>query len=389
MPEDLSEPSQPKPLTVVWPEDQRERVTAALCQSELPPAPEGSGWTYGCDRDYLAELREYWLERFDWDAAVARLNAYPQYVVDIDGLDIHYVHVRGEGPNPRPLLLTHGWPGSHLEFWDLIGPLTRPSEHGGRTEDAFDLVIPSLPGYALSGKPKQPIGQRATAAMWNTLMTRVLSYPRYLAQGGDWGGIVTSWIGLEHGDHAAGIHLNLTCFQPPLPLASEAEQAWGQAFGQAQARLGAYSALQRTKPQSLAWMAMNNPLGQAAWIIERFHDWSDLRQKSFEEVHNRDFLLTNALLYIMTDSFATAAWYYAGLVGDPGMILAPGRRCETPSAIAAFPGDSLLPFPPRERVEKAYNITRWTNFATGGHFAAAEEPELFSKDVMEWAREAW
>ena len=374
------------PFEVRWSNDARAKVTADLRRVELPPSPPSSGWGYGCDAGYLAEMRRYWLEEFNWDAAQATLNRYPQYLTQIDGIDIHYVHVRGECATPRPLLLTHGWPGSHFEFWDVVEPLAFPSRYGGTAEDAFDLVIPSLPGFGYSGPLQQPVSQRETAAMWNQLMTQVLDYPKYLAQGGDWGGMVTSWLGLDHRKSLSGIHLNMAPFQAPVPPQNDAEAAWMQASGAAQKQLSGYSHLQMTKPQSLAWMAAGNPLGQAAWIIERFHDWSDLRTRAFEDVFSKDFLITNALLYIMTGSFTTAAWYYLGVAKDGGIVLPPGTRCETSTGFAAFPADAVLPMPPRSRVELAYNVTHWTDMKSGGHFAASEEPELFVDDVRAWAR---
>ena len=374
------------PFEVRWSNDARAKVTADLRRVELPPSPPSSGWGYGCDAGYLAEMRRYWLEEFNWDAAQATLNRYPQYLTQIDGIDIHYVHVRGECATPRPLLLTHGWPGSHFEFWDVVEPLAFPSRYGGKVEDAFDLVIPSLPGFGYSGPLEQLVSQRETAALWNQLMTQVLGYPKYLAQGGDWGGMVTSWLGLDHGESLNAIHLNMAPFQAPVPPQNDAEAAWMQANGAAQKQLSGYSHLQMTKPQSLAWMAAGNPLGQAAWIIERFHDWSDLRTRAFEDVYSKDFLITNALLYIMPGSFTSAAWYYLGVSKDGGIVLPPGTRCETPTGFAAFPADAVLPMPPRSRVELAYNVTHWTDMPSGGHFAASEEPELFVGDVRAWAR---
>jgi pimeloyl-ACP methyl ester carboxylesterase len=377
------------PYRVDWSPAAITQVLDDLRRVDLPPAPAGSGWELGCDAEYLSELREYWLNEFEWDAAQAVLNQFPQFITEIDGIDIHFVHVRGESKTPRPLLLSHGWPGSHFEFWEVIEPLAFPSRFGGNAEDAFDLVVPSLPGFGLSGKPPQPIGQRETAKMWNSLMTDILGYPKYLAQGGDWGGIVTSWLGLDHGKHVTAIHLNLVAFNAPVAPQSDAEAAWMREAGTAQKLLSGYSHLQMTKPQSIAWASAGNPLGQAAWIIERFHDWSDLGVRRFEDVYSRDFLIINALLYIMTGSFVSAAWYYKGFERDGGLMLAAGTRCETPTAVAAFPGDALLPVPPRSRAELAYNVTRWTDMPSGGHFAASEEPALFVEDVRGWARDVW
>ncbi len=374
-----------RPFQVDWSESEVRRVLDRVAATRLPPAPAGSGWTYGCDADTLREVQRHWAHQWDWRAAVERLNRHPQFVATLDGQDIHYLHVRGEGPAPRPLLLTHGWPGSQVEFWDVIEPLAFPSRFGGRPEDAFELVMPSLPGYGFSAAPAGPLGQRATAVLWNRLMTEVLGHDRYLAQGGDWGAIVTSWLGLDHGRHVQAIHLNLLALRHAEPPRDAAEGQWAQQAMAAQQSLGAYSALQRVRPQSLAWAAADNPLGQAAWILERFHDWADLRTRSFEQVFPLDRLITNAMLYAMSDRFASALWYYAGLVSEGMLVLPPGTRCETSTAYTDY-HDPLVPAPPRARAERAYRIDRWVQAPSGGHFAAMENPEFFVQDLRDWAR---
>jgi pimeloyl-ACP methyl ester carboxylesterase len=377
------------PFSVAWSESDVDSMLRRVRDFKLPPAPASSGWTYGCDAAFLERLREYWLSKYDWRAAMARLNRFPQFTARIGDLDIHFVHVRGEGSTPRPLMLTHGWPGSHYEFWRLIEPLAFPSRHGGCTEDAFDVVVPTLPGFGFSSKPAGPMGQRATATMWNELMTQVLGYQRYLAQGGDWGAVVTSWLGVDHSPSVCAIHLNMMGLRSMSPARNEAEQRWLAASQLAQMQFSGYAALQMSKPQSLAWAAANNPLGQAAWIAERFHDWSDLRTHDFEAVHPLDELLSNIMIYVMTDSFVSSAWYYPGVAHEGFCILPEGKRCETPTAYVSLPGDSLVPSPPRSRVELLYNLTRWREFEHGGHFAAMECPTEFLQDLREWARESW
>ena len=376
------------PFQVEWRESEVTRVLDQVRQCVLPPAPPGSGWTYGCDAAFLERLRRHWTESFDWRAAVERLNRYPQFTARMEDLDIHFVHVRGEGSNRTPLLLTHGWPGSHYEFWQIIEPLAFPSRVGGKPQDALDLVIPSLPGFGFSGKPAGPLGQRVTARLWNKLMTEVLGYQHYLAQGGDWGAIVTSWLAVDHRAAVRAIHLNMLGLRSPVPAQNDAEQLWMQKSQAAQLQFGGYSAVQMSKPQSLAWATAHNPIGQAAWIAERFHDWSDLRTREFEQVHPLDELLTHIMLYVMTGSFTSAAWYYVGVVQEGFCMLPPGSRCETPTAYASFPCDALMPPPPRSRVELVYNLTRWTEFSAGGHFAAAENPRDFAADIRAWARVA-
>ncbi|HEY8572115.1 epoxide hydrolase family protein [Phenylobacterium sp.] len=377
-----------KPFEVRWDEPQVQAVLDRVRDYPWPPQPDVSdGWAYGCDGAYLKSLCEHWTERYDWRAAVADLNRFPQFTARVEDFDLHFVHVVGEAQGRRPLIVTHGWPGSHYEFWQAIEPLAFPSRSGGDPADAFDLVVPTLPGFGFSSKPTRPIGQRTTARLFNTLMTQVLGYPTYLAQGGDWGAMVTSWLARDHGGCARAVHLNMLGFRPHGGPKTEDEIAWAQRQASAMDLMGAYFRLQVSKPQSLAWMGAGNPVGQAAWIAERFHDWSDLREKSMDEVHPKDRLLTNIMLYVMTDSFATGAWYYRGLVEEGGLAFQPGERCERPTAFANFPGEPLYSAPPRSFAERAYNIVRWTDMPRGGHFAAMEEPQLFVDEVRAWARE--
>ena len=377
-----------KPFEVSWSEAEIARVLDQVRAYPFPPAPEGGEWNYGTDADYLRKLCAYWSDGYDWRAAAAELNRFSQFTARVEDFDIHFVHVVGEAKGKRPLLISHGWPGSHYEFWQVVEKLAFPSRFGGDAADAFDLVIPSLPGFGFSSKPTRPFGQRGTARLFNTLMTDVLGYDSYLAQGGDWGGLITSYLGLDHGAHARAIHLNMIGLRPPGGPQTDEESAWLARSGPMMDMLGAYFRLQASKPQSLAWLAAGNPVGQAAWIVERFHDWSDLRAKSFEEVYPLGRLLTNIMIYVMTGSFTTGAWYYRALIEEGGPVLAEGQRCETPTAFANFPGEPLYTAPPRSWAERAYNITRWTEMPSGGHFAAMEEPDLFVADVREWARGA-
>jgi len=375
-----------KPFEVSWTDAQVGAVLDRIRAYAWPPIPDvPDGWAYGCDAAYLKSLCDHWTGAYDWRAAVGDLNRFPQFTARVEDYDLHFLHVVGEARGKRPLILTHGWPGSHYEFWDAIEKLAFPSRFGGKAEDAFDLVIPSLPGFAFSSKPSRPIGQRTTARLFNTLMTEVLGYSSYLAQGGDWGALVTSWLGRDHGVHAKAIHLNMLGFRPHGGPQGEAEIAWATRQAGMMDIMGAYFRLQVSKPQSIAWMGAGNPVGQAAWIAERFHDWSDLSKKSLDEAYGKDRLLTNIMLYVMTDSFATGAWYYRGLVEEGGLAFEPGERCETPTAFANFPGEPLYQAPPRPFAERAYNIVRWTEMPRGGHFAAMEEPDLFVDEVRAWA----
>jgi microsomal epoxide hydrolase len=349
------------------------------------PAPEGEQWEYGANTEALRDLCRYWRNGYDWRAQEAVLNRYPQFLSEIDGLDVHVVHVRGEGDAAkRPLILTHGWPGSHYEFWEAIPRLAFPSQHGGDAKDAFDVIVPSLPGYAFSGKPKKPLGQRATARLFNTLMTKELGYQRYVAQGGDWGSMVTSLLALDH-EACIAAHINMLALRPGGAPQTEEEAAWAQRAAAAFQREGAYFQEQTTKPQTLALALMDSPVGTAAWILEKFHGWSDLRQGGLLSVYSRDQLITNIMLYLVTDSIATSVWYYRARA-EEGFSMPAGARLEKPTGVANFAGEPVFQMAPRSYVERAYNVVHWTDFAEGGHFAAMERPDAFVGDVRAFAR---
>lgn len=384
--------TRPHPFSINVPDEKLNAIRARVEAFQWFPAPANApDWAFGMSSPALKDLQHHWLTAYDWRAQEAVLNRYPQFTAEIDGVPIHFLHVVGEAQGKRPLILSHGWPGSVFEFWDVIGPLAYPGQHGGSAEDAFDLIIPSLPGYGFSGKPSLPIGQRATAKMWNTLMQDVLGYDRYLAQGGDWGSMVTSWLGFDHGLKAGGgcqaIHLNMIGFRPTPPIPqTEAERLWLQQSQAAMQAEGGYFMQQATKPQTLAMALMDSPMGTAAWIVEKFHAWSDLEDGDLSSVYTLDQLLTNVMIYLVNDAIATSVWYYAAFFLEGGPGLPEGEICETPTAFANFPGEAVYTAPPRSWVERAYNLTRWTDMPRGGHFAAMEVPDLFVEDLRAWAR---
>lgn len=383
----------PKPFKIDIPEEKIEHIARRVSDYRWFPAPKGApDWAFGMSTPVLKDLQAYWLSDYDWREQEKQLNQYPHYTVDIDDLTVHFVHVVGEAMGKRPLLLTHGWPGSIFEFWDAIGPLAYPSQHGGAPEDAFDLIIPSLPGYGFSGKPDFPIGQRATAKLWNTLMQDILGYKTYVAQGGDWGSMVTSWLGYDHGTHndqggCKAIHLNMTGLRPtPSQPQSEEEANWLAHMQASMQTEGSYLMQQATKPQTLAMALMDSPMGTAAWILEKFHRWSDLSNDELYSVYTRDQLLTNIMIYLVNDAIATSVWYYAAFFLEGGPNLPEGTRCETPTAFANYPGETVYAAPPQSWIERAYNLTRWSDMPKGGHFAAMEVPDLFVEDVRAWAK---
>lgn len=381
--------TEPRPFHVSIPQSKLDAIAARVAAYPWFAAPddEGAAWSRGVNTAFMKKLCTHWLDRYDWRHAEAALNRYPQFLTTIDGLDVHFVHVVGEAGGKRPLILTHGWPGSHYEFWASIDKLAFPSKHGGDARDAFDLVIPSLPGYGFSGKPKRPLGQRATARMFDTLMQQ-LGYSSYLAQGGDWGSLVTSWLGVDAAPRCRAIHLNMVPFRGEGAMPStEAEVAWATHMGKAMQAEGAYFQEQSTKPQTLAHALMDSPVGTAAWIVEKFHGWSDLGDHGdIERVYTLDQLITNVMIYLVTDSIATSVWYYRARFEEQAS-LAPGQRCETPTAVAVYPGERVFSAPPRSWAERSYNIVRWQEMADGGHFAAMEKPDAFVADLRAWARE--
>jgi len=376
----------PTPFRIEVPERVLERIRARVADYAWHEMPDDGGWDYGTNLDYMKELCAYWLEEFDWRAQEADLNRLSHFTAPVDGIDVHFIHEKGSGPAPLPLLITHGWPGSVVEFREIIGPLAHPERHGGSVEDAFDVVAPSLPGFGFSGKPRRPMGPRAMAGILAKLMTGVLGHDAYVAQGGDWGGAVSSWLGFEHAPACRGIHVNIMTMRHPDGPRGAEEQAWAERFVREQEMEEGYRTQQATRPQTLSYAMMDSPVGVAAWIVEKFRSWSDLDDGDIESVYTKDELLTNIMVYLVTGTFNTASWIYYGRREEGGRVLSPeGRRVEVPTGCALFPAE-LLAWPPRSYVERVYNVTHWTEMPRGGHFAAMEQPELLVEDVRAFAR---
>jgi pimeloyl-ACP methyl ester carboxylesterase len=353
-------------------EDLRQR----LGRTRWPERECVGDWSQGIPLDYTRELATYWADTYDWRASEAALNRFDQFITEIDGLDIHFVHQRSPHPDALPVVITHGWPGSIVEFHKVIGPLTDPTAHGGRAEDAFHVVCPSLPGYAFSGKPTTTgWGVGKVAAAWETLMVR-LGYDRYGAQGGDWGAAVTTQIGRNKG-HCAAIHLNMPLGRPPKGATenptAEDKRALDSLAHYRQWDSG-YSKQQSTRPQTLGYALVDSPVGQMAWIIEKFWSWTDCDGHP-ENVLSRDELLDNVMMYWLTGSGASSARMY----WESFSVFGSDSRVELPTGVAAFPKEVLRS--PRSWCEATYHITHWTTMPRGGHFAAFEQPELFVDDV--------
>lgn len=368
------------------PETALETIKTRVAAFPWHEMPDDGGWDYGANLDYMKELCAYWVEKFDWRKAEARLNAFPQYKASVQGIDMHFIAERGSGTNPMPLLISHGWPGSVAEFLHLVEPLAHPERFGGNTEDAFTVVAPSLPGFGFSGRPPRPFGPRKMASVLNALMTETLGFDSYLAQGGDWGGAICSWLGYDHAPSCCAIHINVLTMRHPDGPQTPDEIAWAEQFDADQVMQNGYRTQQATRPQTLSYAMMDSPVGIAAWLVEKFHDWSDVPNGEIEKAHSKDELLTNIMIYIVTRTFNTASWIYYGRREEGGRILSPeGKRVEVPTGCAVFPAE-MLRWPPRSYAERIYNITHWTEMPRGGHFAAMEEPEMLLNDIRTFAR---
>jgi microsomal epoxide hydrolase len=348
--------------------------------------PDDGGWDYGTNMDYLRTLCDYWVNDFDWRAQEARINSFAQFTAPVDGIDMHFIAEQGSGPNPMPLMISHGWPGSVAEFYDLIEPLAHPERFGGDLEDAFTVIAPSLPGFGFSGRPPRPYGPRKIAGVINTLMTQTLGFDSYLAQGGDWGAAICSWLGYEHAPACSAIHINVLTMRHPDGPQTPEETEWSAQFDRDQILQDGYRTQQATRPQTLSYAMMDSPVGIAAWLVEKFHAWSDLPGDDIEAVHSKDALLTNIMIYITTRTFNTASWIYYGRREEGGRFLSSGRaRVEVPTGCALFPAE-MLRWPPRSYAERIYNIQHWSEMPRGGHFAALEEPQLLLADIRKFAR---
>lgn len=350
-----------------------------LAATRFPDQIAGTGWEYGTDVAYLKELVAYWRESFDWRAQEARLNGFEHFRTEIDGQRIHFLHARSKHPDALPLLILHGWPGSIVEFLKVIEPLTDPEAHGGRAADAFHVVCPSLPGYGFSEPTRSRLWDvHRMAEAFAELMKR-LGYSRYGAQGGDWGSLITSTLPMLDAEHVCGIHVNM-----PIAIAQEdrsdltdAEKAALADMARWDHEESAYQKVQGSKPQSLGVALNDSPAGLAAWIVEKFHAWSDCGGQ-VETVFTRDELLTNITLYWVTQTITSSMRLYYEVFKN-GRVFFLANKVTTPTGVARFPKE-IMRFP-RRWVENHYNVTHWTEMPRGGHFAAMEQPQLFVEDV--------
>jgi pimeloyl-ACP methyl ester carboxylesterase len=372
-----------QPFFIQIPESTLDDLRERLRRTRWPDEVLDSGWDYGTNLGYLMELVAYWRDEFDWREQERRLNELSHFRTDIDGSGIHFIHARGNGPAPFPLVLTHGWPSSFFELTKLVPLLTDPAAHGGDPADAFDIVVPSMPGFGFSSRPTEPFVSARVADLWAQLMQR-LGYERFGAHGGDIGGGVTARLGQFHPEAVAGIHVtnvygSIGQHDPP-PTDAERRHLDQQARWERDE--GAYGDLQGTRPQTLAYGLNDSPAGLAAWIVEKYRAWSD-NDGSVERVFSKDELLTNITIYWVTETIGSSFRPYWDSRNNPNPR--PWVPITVPCGIAIFPRD--LEHPPREFAERSYNVHRWTEMPRGGHFAALEEPQLLAEDIRAFFRD--
>ena len=365
-------------------QDLKERLLRTRFSGEIP----GADWDYGTNLDYLKELVDYWINHFDWRAQERLINGFSHFKAPVDGQGVHFIHEKGQGPNPLPLIITHGWPGSFFEMYKVIPRLSNPAAHGGDPADAFDVVAPSMPGYGFSDHTTQRgMDVLSVGDVMAKLMTDVLGYQRFGAQGGDWGASVTAKLGYSYPANVVGIHSTSVTRPTPYlgagarPL-TEAEQGLLQQREDWLAAEGGYSHIQGTKPQTLSYGLNDSPAGLAAWIVEKYRTWSDCGG-DVERKFTKDELLTTITIYWVTETINSSTRLYYETLRKP-WNLAEGERIEVPCGIAVFPAE--ISRPPREWAERSYNVQQWTVMPSGGHFAALEEPELLVADIRSFFR---
>lgn len=376
----------PTPFTLSVPDSAIADLKARLALTRFPDSAPGGPWAFGTSVAYAKDLVGYWKDTFDWRAQEAALNAFPQFMVKMPDVDLHYLHVPGAGPSPYPLLLLHGWPGSVYEFLDIIPRLTDPARFGGDPKDAFTVIAPSLPGYGLSFKPGQKrFALPDIAARAHDLMTEVLGYKKFAVQGGDWGAGTASMIGQSYPGSVCGIHVNLLFIPRDRPEGEPTPESkqYAEDLAHWMKEETGYQQIQGTKPQTLSFALTDSPAGLAAWIVEKFRSWSDCDGVP-ENAITRDRMLGNIALYWFTGAIGSSFWpYYARLHAT--WPISPANPVTVPTGYAAFPREIVRP--PRAIAASTYtNIQRWTEMAKGGHFAAMEQPAALAAEIQHFFR---
>jgi microsomal epoxide hydrolase len=376
-----------RPFRLAVPDSVLDDLRQRLARTRLPDEPPLEPWSTGTSVAYLNRLLDYWREGFDWRAQEARLNAFRQFTVPLAGIDVHFIHEQGKGPKPMPLLLSHGWPGSVVEFHKVLPMLTDPARFGGDPADAFTVVAPSLPGYVFSFKPGQKrFSLEEIAEVLAELMTGVLGYERFGAQGGDWGAFVTSRLGYAFAERMIGIHLNLLAIRrDPKMLAdlTPDEKIFLDQLSSWLKEETGYQWIQGTRPTTLAFGLTDSPAGLAAWLVEKFRTWTDCDGNP-ENALTRDEMLTDIMLYWVTGAIGSSFWPYYARMHGPWPI-PEGATVDVPTGYVEFPKEILRP--PRSVAQRMYtDIRRWTVMPKGGHFAALEQPEALVREIREFFR---
>jgi len=375
-----------RPFTIDVADEEIDDLRRRLSSTRWPDPIPGTGWDYGTDVAWLRDLCAYWSESFEWREQETVLNALPQVLVRLGGLDVHCVHVRGRGPGPLPLIVTHGWPSSFFEFGKVVGPLADPAAHGGDPRDAFDVIVPSLPGYGFSGAPSERgMSAGRIADLWVDLMS-ALGYERFGAHGGDWGCAVATALGASHPDRMIGLHLTMTSVPVDPDTLTEDQRQWWEALQRYREREWGYVHLQRTKPQTPAFALNDSPAGLAAWILEKWWRWSDcadeLGNRDPLRVYTADELLTNVSIYWFTRTIGPSMRLYYETFG-PGGTIEPPARVEVPTGLSVFRDPNA---PPRELVEPWYDLRHYASIDRGGHFPALENPGALVDELRRFFR---
>ena len=381
-----------EPFRIAVPEDTLQDLRERLARVRWPADFANANWEYGANRDYLMELVQYWCHGYDWRRHEQAMNTFSHYKTTIDDVPIHFIHEPGKGPKPIPLILTHGWPWTFWDFHKMIRPLSDPAAFGGDPADAFDVIVPSLPGYGFSTPLTKPgVNFWRTADLWIKLMQDVLGYQKFAAQGGDWGALVTTQLGHKYPQHLIGIHLSLAIslefFSKGRPTESEYgadEKQWYARTQEATGTITSHVAVQTSDPQTLAYGLHDSPVGLCAWILERRRNWSDCNG-DVERRFSKDDLLTTMMIYWVTESFVTSVRYYYEArhhLWTPVHQRTP--VVEAPTGVAIFPREVIIM--PRRWAEQYYNLQRWTVMTAGGHFAPMEEPQQLVQDIRAFYR---
>jgi microsomal epoxide hydrolase len=368
-----------EPFRIDVPDDALRDLHERLGRARFPQQIDGAGWDYGTELGYLCELVDYWRDSYDWRRAEARLNQWPHFLADVDGARVHFLHARSPEPDAVPLVITHGWPGSIVEFLDIIGPLTDPRAHGADPSIAFHVVCPSIPGYAFSGPTNERGWDPVRVASAFAQLMAALGYERYGAQGGDWGSMVASQLGAIDAEHVVGVHLNMVVAGPPPDtdfehLADDERDALASLEHYQRDESG-YASIQGTRPQTIGYALDDSPVGLLAWIVEKFRAWSDC-DGDVERSFTKDQLLDNVMLYWLTATAHSAGRLYYEV--QHGGSARPDSLA-VPVGVAAFPREVLRT--PRRWAEASFPIVRWSDMPRGGHFAAFEVPELLIPEI--------